>query len=90
MHTPVSAGCYESEAMTIYSADNCLPHMLQKYTSLVYLITLPGCSGTTDDFAATHSRLKLSSAALAELAKSIPVHSLILSDKISSFSVKEH
>ena len=47
---------------------------------LFYLITLGGRRGTTDEFATMPFHLDLFSAALVELAKSIPVHSLILSD----------
>ena len=51
--------------------------------SLFYPITLEGCRGTTDEFATMPFHLDLFSAALVELAKSIPVHSLILSSTIS-------
>ena len=44
-----------------------------------YPITLGGRRGTTDEFATIPFHLDLFSAALVELAKSIPVHSLILS-----------
>ena len=47
--------------------------------SLFYPITLEGRRGTTDEFATIPFHLDLFSAALVELAKSIPVHSLILS-----------
>ena len=46
---------------------------------LFYPITLGGRRGTTDEFATIPFYLDLFSAALVELAKSIPVHSLILS-----------
>ena len=46
---------------------------------LFYPITLEGHRGTTDEFATILFHLDLFSAALVELAKSIPVHSLILS-----------
>ena len=46
---------------------------------LFYPITLEGRRGTTDEFATIHFHLVLFSAALIELAKSIPVNSLILS-----------
>ena len=46
---------------------------------LFYPITLEGRRGTTDEFATTPFHLGLLSAALVELAKSISVHSLILS-----------
>ena len=46
---------------------------------LFYPITLGGCRGTTDEFATIPFHLDLFSAALVELAKSIPVNSLILS-----------
>ena len=49
------------------------------YSILFYPITLEGRRGTTDEFATTPFHLDLFSAALVELAKSIPVHSLILS-----------
>ena len=46
---------------------------------LFYLITLEGRWGITDEFATIPFHLCLFSAALVELAKPIPVHSLILS-----------
>ena len=49
------------------------------FSILFYPITLEGRRGTTDEFATIPSHLVLFSAALVELAKSIPVHSLILS-----------
>ena len=49
---------------------------------LFYPITLEGRRGTTDEFATTPFHLDLFSAALVELAKSIPVHSLILSSHL--------
>ena len=52
------------------------------YSILFYPITLEGRRGTTDEFATIHFHLDLFSAALAELAKSIPVHSLILSSHL--------
>ena len=49
---------------------------------LFYPITLKGRRGTTDEFATIPFHLDLFSAALVELAKSIPVHSLILSSHL--------
>ena len=49
---------------------------------LFYPITLEGRRGTTDEFATIHFHLDLFSADLDELAKSIPVHSLILSSHL--------
>ena len=49
---------------------------------LFYPITLGGRRGTTDEFATIPFHLDLCSAALVELAKSIPVHSLILSSHL--------
>ena len=46
---------------------------------LFYTITLESRRSTTDEFATIPFHLDLFSAALVELAKSIPVHSLILS-----------
>ena len=46
---------------------------------LFYPITLKGLRGTTDEFATIPFHFVLFSAAIVELAKSIPVHSLILS-----------
>ena len=46
---------------------------------LFYPITLEGRRGTTDEFATIPFHLVLFSAVLVELAKSIPVHFLILS-----------
>ena len=60
-----------------------LPYQLWKYHSILfYPITLEGRQGTTDEFATTPFHLDLFSAALVELAKSIPVHSLILSSNL--------
>ena len=50
--------------------------------SLVYLITFRGHWSTIDDFIAIPFHLVLSSAALVELVKFIPVHSLILSFRL--------
>ena len=52
------------------------------YSILFYPITLGGRQGTTDEFATIPFHLDLFSAALVELAKSIPVHSLILSSHL--------
>ena len=52
------------------------------YSILFYSITLEGHRGTTDKFATIPFHLGLFSAALVELAKSIPVHSLILSSHL--------
>ena len=49
---------------------------------LFYPITLGGRRGTIDEFATIPFHLDLFSAALVELAKSIPVHSLILSSHL--------
>ena len=50
--------------------------------SLFYPITLEGLRGTTDKFATIPFHLDLFSAALVELAKSIPVHSLLFSSHL--------
>ena len=52
------------------------------YSILFYPITLEVRRGTTDEFATIPFHLDLFSAALVELAKSIPVHSLILSSHL--------
>ena len=52
------------------------------YSILFYPITLEGRRGTTDELATIPFHLDLFSAALVELAKSIPVHSLILSSHL--------
>ena len=52
------------------------------YSILFYSITLEGRSGTTDEFATIPFHLVLFSAVLVELAKSIPVHTLILSSHL--------
>ena len=49
---------------------------------LFYPITLEGRRGTTDEFTTIPFHLDLFSAALVELAKSIPVQSLILSSHL--------
>ena len=51
----------------------------ENYSILFYPITLEGRRGTKDEFATISFHLVLFSAALVELAKSIPVYSLILS-----------
>ena len=51
-------------------------------TSWVYPIILPGRWGSSDDLAIIPIQFDLSSAALVELAKSIPVHSFILSSPL--------
>ena len=50
--------------------------------SIFYPITLEGRRGTTDEFATIPFHLDMFSAALVELAKSIPVHTLILSSHL--------
>ena len=52
------------------------------YSILFYPITLGGRRGTTDEFATIPFHPDLFSAALVALAKSIPVHSLILSSHL--------
>ena len=52
------------------------------YSILFYPVTLEGRRGTTDEFATIPFHLDLFSADLVELAKSIPVHSLILSSHL--------
>ena len=52
--------------------------MSSQYSILFYPITSEGRRGTTDKFATVPFHLVLFSAALVKLAKSIPVHSLIL------------
>ena len=61
---------------------NPLSLMSPIYSILFYPITLQGRRGTTDDFATIPFHLDLFSAALIELAKSFPVHSLILSSHL--------
>ena len=58
------------------------PSRRRFYSILFYPITLEGRRGTTDEFATIPFHLVLFSAALVELAKSIPVHSLILSSHL--------
>ena len=57
-------------------------HLKKFYSILFYPITLGGRRGTTDEFATIPFHLDLFSPALVELAKSIPVHSLILSSHL--------
>ena len=49
---------------------------------LFYSITLEGRRGTTDEFVTIPIHPFLFSAAIVELAKSIPIHSLILSSHL--------
>ena len=57
-------------------------HNYADVSILFYPITLEGRRGTTDEFATIPFYLVLFSAALVELAKFIPVHSLILSSHL--------
>ena len=59
-------------------------HSLPLFYSILFysIITLEGSRGTTDKFATIPFHLVLFSAALVELAKSIPVNSLILSSHL--------
>ena len=52
------------------------------YSILLYPMTLEGRRGTTDEFTTIPFHFVLFSAALVELAKSIPVHCLILSSHL--------
>ena len=56
--------------------------LMEGWSILFYPITLEGRRGTTVEFATIPFHLDLFSAALVELAKSIPVHSLILSSHL--------
>ena len=56
--------------------------ILDSFLFLFYPITLEGHRGTTDEFATIPIHLVRFSAALVELAKSIPVHCLILSSHL--------
>ena len=58
------------------------PITVNFYSILFYPITLESRRGTTDEFATIPFHLVLFSAALVELAKSIPVHSLVLSSHL--------
>ena len=62
------------------TADN--SNLKHSISILFYPLTLEGRRGTTDEFATIPFHLDLFSAALVELAKSIPVHSLILSSHL--------
>ena len=70
--TRVRSSSYSSMAAWIISS----------ISILFYPITLEGRRDTTDEFATIPFHLDLFSAALVELAKSIPVHSLILSSHL--------
>ena len=73
-------------ASNLYNYNSRLVDLLRKqyktaafrsFSIRFYPITLEGCWSITDEFATTPFHLVLFSAALVELAKSIPVHSLI-------------
>ena len=82
----------KSDNITMYhitvNEDSFLNHFCDQaikndlFSILFYPITLEGRRGTTDEFATIPFHLDLFSAALVELAKSIPVHSLILSSHL--------
>ena len=63
------------------SSDN-ISQCLREPPSLIHPITFPSRWGTTCDFATTPFHLVLSSAAIVELAKFIPVNSLIVSSHL--------
>ena len=81
-HTNISRNNYEErkQKRRLGTASNEITILF--YSILFYPITLEGRRGTTDEFATTTFHLDLFSAALVELAKSIPVHSLILSSHL--------
>ena len=56
--------------------------VLPSISTLFYPITLEGRQGTRDEFARVPFQLDLFSASLVELAKSIPLQSLILSSPL--------
>ena len=74
-------GCDHLEASAGISSRS-LIYIFYIFLFLFYPITLEGRRGTTDKFATIPLHLDLFSAALVELAKSIPVHSLILSSHL--------
>ena len=65
---------------SLYGMFNNLVWLL--FSILFYPITLEGRRGTADEFQTIPFHFVLFSAALVELAKSIPVHSLILSSHL--------
>ena len=80
---------YTLNRLMFYQISEILSHQtvprdieVRLYSILFYPITLEGRRGTTDEFATIPFHLDLFSAALVELAKSIPVHSLILSSHL--------
>ena len=90
--TPNRTMCKHSRPLSYYntklagrSGTGSLPSTIAPpdlFSILFYPITLEGRRGTTDEFATIHFHLDMFSAALVELAKSIPVHSLILSSHL--------
>ena len=79
----VACKVFHTHTLTHTTID--FPHILVYifYSSILfYPITSGGRRGTTDEFATIPFHLDLFSAALVELAQSIPVHSLILSSHL--------
>ena len=74
--------CIQYSILPGYLCKHIVKHDIQSILFLFYPITLEGRRGTTDEFATIPVHLDLFSAALVELAKSIPVHSLILSSHL--------
>ena len=76
--------CFLSSGVAKIHVSHVICIILSNYLfySLFYPVTLEGHRGTTDEFATIPFHLDLFSAALVELAKSIPVHSLILSSHL--------
>ena len=77
----LSMGCLLFSALYLPTM-HLLDIFLLLFYSLFYPIALEGRRGTTDEFATIPFHLDLFSAALVQLAKSIPVHSLILSSHL--------
>ena len=78
-HFRLTYGPQEKVTVSQYGVPNL---KIRSNSILFYPITLEGRRGFTDEFATIPFHLDLFSAALVELAKSIPVHSLILSSHL--------
>ena len=72
----------KARGLSLRSGAQTMLYLSHSVSFLFYPITLEGRRGTTDEFATIPFHLVLFSAVLVELAKSIPVHPLILSSHL--------
>ena len=78
-YVPINYTQFELNVFWSSDTERCIKLTFSKSVSILFYISLEGGRITTDDFAKIPFHLVLFSAALVELAESLPVHSLKLS-----------